>query len=204
MDRTGEAKDLTHINTTETYVRGDKRCNEEIPTDNHTDDCSRNSETHLIFSGVKADDTTQDTYEEHIISDTPQALLSKNPFQLFLSSDLSQTVKQNRQNNSDREKERAHSRKKPFSCPECGKYFKKKSDFFKHQRIHTGEKPYSCSECGKSFAQKTHLVRHKKHHSGERPFLCSECGKCFVDKSELVTHQKRHKGEKPFSCSECG
>ncbi|XP_073538416.1 gastrula zinc finger protein XlCGF66.1-like [Phyllobates terribilis] len=34
QDRQGE--DLTHINTTETYVRGDERCKEEIPTDNHT------------------------------------------------------------------------------------------------------------------------------------------------------------------------
>ncbi|XP_069606460.1 gastrula zinc finger protein XlCGF66.1-like isoform X2 [Ranitomeya imitator] len=31
-----EGEDLTHIDTTETYVRGDERCKEEIPTDNHT------------------------------------------------------------------------------------------------------------------------------------------------------------------------
>ncbi|XP_073536595.1 uncharacterized protein [Phyllobates terribilis] len=29
-----QSKDLTHINTTETYVRGDERCKEEIPTEN--------------------------------------------------------------------------------------------------------------------------------------------------------------------------
>ncbi|XP_073404126.1 uncharacterized protein [Dendrobates tinctorius] len=34
QDHQGE--DLTHINTTETYVRGDERCKEEIPTDNRT------------------------------------------------------------------------------------------------------------------------------------------------------------------------
>ncbi|KAM4029879.1 uncharacterized protein ACNLHF_022202 isoform 1-T1 [Anomaloglossus baeobatrachus] len=34
QDEQGE--DLTHINTTETYVRGDERCKEEIPTDNRT------------------------------------------------------------------------------------------------------------------------------------------------------------------------
>ncbi|KAM4035029.1 uncharacterized protein ACNLHF_021730 isoform 1-T1 [Anomaloglossus baeobatrachus] len=34
QDNQGE--DLTHINTTETYVRGDERCKEEIPTDNRT------------------------------------------------------------------------------------------------------------------------------------------------------------------------
>ncbi|XP_073517616.1 uncharacterized protein [Phyllobates terribilis] len=32
QDHQGEA--LTHINTTETYVRGDERCKEDIPTDN--------------------------------------------------------------------------------------------------------------------------------------------------------------------------
>ncbi|KAM4034681.1 oocyte zinc finger protein XlCOF8.4-like [Anomaloglossus baeobatrachus] len=31
-----QGEDLTHINTTETYVRGDERCKEEIPTDNRT------------------------------------------------------------------------------------------------------------------------------------------------------------------------
>ncbi|XP_069610814.1 gastrula zinc finger protein XlCGF53.1-like [Ranitomeya imitator] len=32
-----EGKDLTHISTTETYVRGDERCKEEIPSDNQPD-----------------------------------------------------------------------------------------------------------------------------------------------------------------------
>ncbi|KAM4035092.1 uncharacterized protein ACNLHF_021776 [Anomaloglossus baeobatrachus] len=31
-----QGEDLTHINTTETYVRGDERSKEEIPTDNRT------------------------------------------------------------------------------------------------------------------------------------------------------------------------
>ncbi|KAM4030907.1 LOW QUALITY PROTEIN: uncharacterized protein ACNLHF_018488 [Anomaloglossus baeobatrachus] len=35
QDHQGE--DLTHINTTETYVRGDKRCKKVIPTDNRTE-----------------------------------------------------------------------------------------------------------------------------------------------------------------------
>ncbi|XP_073520577.1 gastrula zinc finger protein XlCGF66.1-like [Phyllobates terribilis] len=33
QDHQGE--DLTHINTTQTYVRGDERCKEEIPTDDY-------------------------------------------------------------------------------------------------------------------------------------------------------------------------
>ncbi|XP_069606596.1 uncharacterized protein [Ranitomeya imitator] len=41
---------LPHINITEKYMRGDEWCKEEIPTDNRTDDGTRSSEGHLIFS----------------------------------------------------------------------------------------------------------------------------------------------------------
>ncbi|XP_073538478.1 uncharacterized protein [Phyllobates terribilis] len=206
-----QGKDITHINTTETYMRGDERCKEEIPTDNRTDDCTRSPKEHMIFSDVKADDRsiTPDTYEEYaIIQDTPLAFhnkdVSSDSFQQVLSTDSSQTFKQNKNIQRDGEHQRDHARKKTLSCSECGKRFTDKTNLVIHQRIHTGEKPFSCSECGKCFNKKTYLVTHLRIHTGKKPFSCSECGKCFRHKTTFVRHQKTHTGEKPISCSECG
>ncbi|XP_073516554.1 uncharacterized protein [Phyllobates terribilis] len=80
-----QGEDLSHINTTETYVRGDERCKEEIPTDNRPDVCTRRSEGHLTSSIFKSVDLEipQDTIEVNAITpDIPSSLHSKD-----LSSD---------------------------------------------------------------------------------------------------------------------
>ncbi|XP_073538475.1 uncharacterized protein [Phyllobates terribilis] len=206
-----QGKDLTHINTTETYVRGDERCKEEIPTHNHTDDCTRSSGTNLMLSDFVLDDygITPDKCEEHaIFPDVPPALHRKNltsdPLQGILSSTSSKTNMKNKSHRRGVEYQMAHTQKKPFSCLECEKSYSFKSRLVAHQRSHTGEKPFSCSECGKCFNLKTNLITHQKSHTGEKPYSCSECGKCFVVRSHLITHQRSHTGEKPYSCSECG
>ncbi|XP_073403769.1 uncharacterized protein [Dendrobates tinctorius] len=201
--------DLPHINTIETYMRGEERCKEEIPTDNHTDDCTRSSEGRLVFSDFSADNLgiTTDTCEEHIIIlDIPQDVSRKNlspdPFQRVLVS-ASKTNMQNKSHRRALEHEIADIGEKPFSCTDCGKCFSWKKNLAAHLKNHTGEKPFSCSECGKCFSWKKNLAAHLKNHTGEKPFSCSECGKCFTSISRLVKHQTIHKGE-PFSCSKCG
>ncbi|XP_069611298.1 zinc finger protein 665-like [Ranitomeya imitator] len=206
-----QGKDLPHINTTETYVRGNERGEEEIPTDNCTDDCTRSSEGRLLFSDFSADNLsiTIDKCEEHvIIPDTPQDLIRKNlssdPFQQVFVSASTKTNMQNKSHRRAAEHEIADIGENPFSCSECGKCFNWKGNLVTHLRIHTGEKPFSCSECGKCFKDKSCLVTHQRIHTGEKPFSCSECGKSFNRKTNLAAHLKNHTGDKPLSCSECG
>ncbi|XP_077111584.1 uncharacterized protein LOC143767263 [Ranitomeya variabilis] len=175
------------------------------------DEYTSRSVAHVIFSDFSAYDhsITPDTCEElDSATDVSPAFhnkdLSPDPLKQLLSSDPSKIVKQSKNNRRSCEHQTVFTRKKPYSCSECWKYFSDKSYLVKHLRTHTGEKPFSCLECGKCFAAKSYLVKHHKTHTGEKPFSCSECGKGFGEQSYLVTHQKIHTGEKPFSCPECG
>ncbi|XP_073536747.1 oocyte zinc finger protein XlCOF8.4-like [Phyllobates terribilis] len=207
QDHQGE--DLTHINTLETYMRGNMRCKEEIPAFDYPDDCPRSSEGHWISLDCMADDRgiTQDPYERHVIIPNialHSNKLSSDPYKQILSSNSSQNLKKNKRPQNGVINQRLYMGKKLFSCSECGKYFSWNSNLIKHKKIHAGVRPFSCEECGKCFREKSNLVRHQRIHTGTKPFSCSECGKFFREKSDLVRHYRIHTGEKPYSCSECG
>ncbi|XP_069606133.1 gastrula zinc finger protein XlCGF57.1-like isoform X2 [Ranitomeya imitator] len=211
-----QGEDLTQINTIETYVRGDERCNKEISTDHRPDNCTKSSEGHQISLNCKSHEcgSTHDAYEEPAIfpdilpclqsKDLQSKDLSSDLFEHFLSSDSSQTIKKNKYHKKSVRSRRSHTGKNTFLCSECGKCFHQKSNFMIHMKTHTGEKPFYCEECGKYFNQKSDLFRHQRIHTGEKPYSCSECTKCFNQKSCLLRHQRIHSAVKPFSCSECG
>ncbi|XP_069605851.1 oocyte zinc finger protein XlCOF22-like [Ranitomeya imitator] len=206
-----QSEDLTHINTTETYVRGDEWCKGKIPTDDYPDDCTKKPEGQLTSLIFKSDDLEihQDTIRVNAITpDIPSSLhskdLSSDPLKQVLSSDSLPTTKANHSRKINIKKQITYKSKNPLSCSEYGNNFPLEKSFLKHKKIHTAENRFSCSKCGKCFSQKSGLVRHQRTHTEEKPFSCSECGKCFNHKENLVTHQRTHTGEKPFSCSECG
>ncbi|XP_075207334.1 uncharacterized protein LOC142312292 [Anomaloglossus baeobatrachus] len=214
QDHQGE--DLTHINTTETYVRGDEWCKEEIPTDNRPDDYTRRLEAQQTSSIFKSDDLniTEDiTALNATIPDKPSTLHSNDPsadsFKQVLPSDSSQFIKENKSDIRGINNQSALTAKKPFSNSEYQKIHNTshtgEKRFSSNSFIHyTAEKPYLCSECGMCFARKSEFVRHQKTHTGDKPYSCSECGKCFAQKSHFARHQITHTGEKPYPCSECG
>ncbi|XP_073538157.1 uncharacterized protein [Phyllobates terribilis] len=206
QDHQGE--DLTHINTTETYVRGDERCKEEIPTYDYPDDCTRRSEEYITSSVFQSDnlDITQDTTEvsantQYIPSFLQSKDLSSDPIEQVLPSDSSPTIKKNKR---QKKGAKIHAGKKSFSFSEYGKSVSLKKSVEKSKKIETDDKRFQCSECGKNFSRKSDLVRHWRSHTGENPFSCVNCEKSFNRKSSLVRHQRIHTGEKPYACLECG
>ncbi|XP_069606067.1 zinc finger protein 773-like isoform X5 [Ranitomeya imitator] len=207
QDHQGE--DLTHINTTETYVTSDEWCKEEIPTYDYPDDCTRRSEGQLTSSNFDDLEIPQDTIEVKAITpDISSSLhtkdLSSDTLNQVLSSDLLMNTKRNQSHKISITKQTTPKAKKPFSHTEYGNNFPFEKFFLNHQQIDSAENRFSCSKCGKFFNQKSDLVSHLRTHTGEKPFSCSECGKCFIEKSNLIAHQRSHTGEKSFSCSECG
>ncbi|XP_073436255.1 uncharacterized protein [Dendrobates tinctorius] len=209
QDHQGE--DLTHIITTETYVRGDEWCKEDIPTYDYPDDFTRRSGGQLTSSILKSDvlEIPQDTTEMNAITpDRPSSLHSSNmssvPLKQVLSSDSLLTTKENQSHKISIKKRIAPKAKKPFSCSKYENSSPLKKSSLKHQKIHTEENRFSCFKCGKYFNQKSYLVKHQRTHTEKKLFSCSECGKCFNRKGHLDDHQRSQTGEKPFSCLECG
>ncbi|XP_043085659.1 gastrula zinc finger protein XlCGF49.1 [Puntigrus tetrazona] len=93
--------------------------------------------------------------------------------------------------------------KKCFSCPHCGKSYRRKGDLKEHMGVHS-ERPYACLQCGKSYTQKINLQNHLLIHNGEKPFTCQQCDKSFTRKGDLKKHIIVHFGERPFTCQQCG
>ncbi|XP_073406451.1 uncharacterized protein [Dendrobates tinctorius] len=207
QDHQGE--DLTHVNTTETYVRSDEQFQEEIPEDNSPTD-ERRSDGQLKSSIFKSEeiDKTLDTIQVYpIIPDLPSSLYSKyqssDPIKQALTSASSQTIKKNKTHKRDIKNLSALTPEEPFSCSEYGKAYSLQTSFVTHQKVYTEEKRFSCSECGRYFNLKSKLIKHEKTHTAKKLHSYSEYGKSLC-RSKVILHQRSHTGEKTFPCLDCG
>ncbi|KAM4030793.1 uncharacterized protein ACNLHF_018406 isoform 1-T4 [Anomaloglossus baeobatrachus] len=202
--------DLTHVNTTDTYVTGDERCKEEIPTYDYLDACTSRSQEKLRSAVCKSDHlaSIQDITEVSVnIPDIPSSLYNKNlssdRIKQVLCYNSSHTIEKNKIQIWGVKDQTTFTAKNTFSSAEYGKSFYLKMSSGTHQKNHT-EMRFSSSEWGKNLNKKSEIFTHERENAGNEPYSCSECGKCFAKKEHCVRHQKTHTVEKPYSCSECG
>ena len=94
---------------------------------------------------------------------------------------------------------------KKYTCEECGKVYKTKTDLDTHYTKHTGEKLYTCPTCGKSYRFWNGLDDCQRRHDSDMRYKCNwqGCDKAFNSKFKFEQHQRTHDGVKPFQCPLC-
>lgn len=107
---------------------------------------------------------------------------------------------------NDDNKEMASSNKN-YSCthPGCGKSFRYKSEFTRHELIHSSQGLLNCpfEGCTKIFKRDDILKSHMRTHTGETPYKCEEpgCGQSFAHRASLKYHSLKHTGGKGYMCN---
>ena len=94
---------------------------------------------------------------------------------------------------------------KKYTCEECGKVYKTKTDLDTHYTKHTGEKLYTCPTCGKSYRFWNGLDDCQRRHDNDMRYKCNwqGCDKGFNNKFRFDQHMRTHDGVKPFHCPLC-
>ena len=92
-----------------------------------------------------------------------------------------------------------------YTCQDCGKVYKTKTDLDTHYTKHSGEKMYTCQVCGKSYRFWNGLDNCLRKHEQRDRYHCDweGCGKSFNSKFRLDNHTRSHDGVKPFNCPLC-
>ena len=87
-----------------------------------------------------------------------------------------------------------------FTCEECGKSFKTKSEVSKHMKCHLADdikqaikekemEKHKCKTCGQRCIDSTRLRWHEAaKHTGIKNFYCQQCPKSYFYSNHLRTH----------------
>lgn len=125
---------------------------------------------------------------------------------MYLPIQIDQTKSPSDENDTSSPEEGSFD-KKCHSCtyPGCGKTFRYKSEFIRHNITHAPERIFNCpfEDCAKKFKREDVLKGHMRIHTGETPYKCeeSDCGQSFSNRASLRYHILRHKGEREYKCS---
>ncbi|CAH2251050.1 zinc finger 605 isoform X1 [Pelobates cultripes] len=99
------------------------------------------------------------------------------------------------------------SKKKPYSCIDCGKRYSRELFAVAHQKTHFRRGIYNCPSCEKSFQKPYHLQIHLKTHEEQRIIKCPVCEETFVTKGACARHRRlehRRFYKKGGQCNKCG
>jgi hypothetical protein len=87
-----------------------------------------------------------------------------------------------------------------FTCDECGKVYRHRSNLMRHKKSHRNAAPYTCDICEKIVTERGTLNRHKKIHSIENDYIFDICQRAFSDERYLNKHKKKDTGYAPLQC----
>ncbi|KAJ8919752.1 hypothetical protein NQ315_006281 [Exocentrus adspersus] len=91
-----------------------------------------------------------------------------------------------------------------FSCANCDKAFRTKSNKTEHENYCLGVLPFECKHCSKRFPSSTKLKNHIKHkHDKKFAVICSICNIGFVKVSDYKSHMVSHSADKKYQCPKC-
>ncbi|XP_075207226.1 uncharacterized protein LOC142312206 [Anomaloglossus baeobatrachus] len=220
QDHQGE--DLTHINTTGTYVRGDERCKEEIPTYGYPGLSSERTKPErcpcrlLPQDGSKEDPNVPQDHQdlihinrfvsedewwkeeiltESLLDDDTRSSERQRTSLFFKSDDIN--ITQDISSSSYSEDLSSDPFKQVISYYSSETIGHKKN--VKNQNALPGNSPILSSEYGNGFS----TIESQNISTREEIFSCSECGKNVIDKTNLVEQKKSQTLEKPYLCPEC-
>ena len=93
-----------------------------------------------------------------------------------------------------------------IKCPDCDKVFPTPDALQRHRYVHVARDKFVCDRCGKEYPFESDLNRHKiKHRNKEiKTHVCmaAGCERSFMRKADLISHAENHTGT-IHKCDKC-